>query len=89
MAAPTRPGQSPTQPPDTRVAGTTIVIVVAGMAPQATVPSFRRGDCADAVNRIIDAGLYPEYLSDARTGTAQLAPHQINLHWNDTLRPTW
>ena len=68
--------------------GTTITIVVKGAAPPAVVPVITGKQCAVADGLIVDAGLYPDYKSAARTGTVQLAPPQIGLKWNDKMSLT-
>jgi hypothetical protein len=65
--------------------GTTILIVVKGRAPLAEVPVIVEKPCADGVAMIIEAGLYPNFLTGSRTGTvifSAVAPH---ARWNDTM----
>jgi hypothetical protein len=66
--------------------GTNITIVVKGAAPLATAPNIVGKQCAQAVAMIIDAGLYPDYKSNARTGVvvAPVVP-PVGLHWNDKM----
>lgn len=68
--------------------GTTITIVVKGAAPPAVVPVISGKQCAVAADMIVDAGLYPDYKTAARTGIVQLAPPQVGLRWNDKMSLT-
>jgi hypothetical protein len=68
--------------------GTTIMIFVNGAAPAAVVPVIAGKQCSVADGLIIDAGLYPDYKSAARTGTVLLAPPQLGLKWNDKMTLT-
>jgi hypothetical protein len=68
--------------------GTTITIVVRGVAPPAVVPVITGKQCAVAAGLIIEAGLYPDYKTPARTGIVQPAPLQVGLKWNDKMSLT-
>jgi hypothetical protein len=68
--------------------GATITIFVTGAAPAAVPPVIAGKQCATAAELIIDAGLYPDYKSSARTGTVLVGPPQLNLHWNDKMSLT-
>ena len=65
--------------------GVIVHITVKGQAPPANVPTITGKPCADAAAAVIDAGLFPEFLSDSRTGPAS-APEQHDLHWNDVMQ---
>ena len=47
--------------------GTTVRVLVAGAAPAVEVPDVTGRSCAKAADRLVDAGLYPEY-PQARAG---------------------
>jgi PASTA domain-containing protein len=68
--------------------GTTITIFVKGAAPAAVTPVITGKPCAVAADLIVDAGLYPDYKSAARTGTVLPAPPQLGLKWNDKMALT-
>lgn len=68
--------------------GTTVTIFVKGAAPAATPPVITGKQCGTAAELIVDAGLYPDYKSAARTGTVLLAPPQVGLRWNDKMTLT-
>ncbi len=67
--------------------GARIEIAIKGKPPAAHVPAIDGQACAKAVGMIIDAGLYPEFLTDSRTGAAS-APEQDGLVWNDYMKLT-
>jgi hypothetical protein len=68
--------------------GTTVTIFVKGAAPLAVVPVITGKPCATAADLIVDAGLYPDYKTSARTGVVQSAPPQTGLKWNDKMALT-
>jgi PASTA domain len=68
--------------------GVTVTIFVKGSAPLAVVPAIEGKQCAEAVNMIVDAGLYPDYKTNARTGPVLPAPPQVGLRWNDKMQLT-
>jgi beta-lactam-binding protein with PASTA domain len=68
--------------------GTTITIVVKGAAPPAVIPVITGKQCAVAADLIIDAGLYPDYKTAARTGAVLPAAPQLGLKWNDKMSLT-
>ncbi len=80
-----------TDPPAATVLkpGDTVKILVKGAAPLATVPDVRGLSCSQAAARIVDAGLYPEYLS-GRDGVVlsqdPMASAPKTLRWNDPLK---
>jgi PASTA domain len=65
--------------------GTTILIVVEGRAPLADVPDIVGDPCADGTAMIIEAGLYPNYLTSARTGKVVLTAVLPGARWNDKM----
>ena len=68
--------------------GTNILIVVKGRAPLADVPDIVGEPCADGAAMIIEAGLYPQYLTPARNGRVRPALPQLGLRWNDKMTLT-
>lgn len=67
--------------------GVTVRVVVAGAAPAVEVPDVTGRSCAKAADRLVDAGLYPEY-PEARSGEVhQQEPEAgTELQWNDRVR---
>ena len=68
--------------------GISVTIFVKGTAPLAVVPSIVGKPCSQAADLIVDAGLYPDYKTAARTGTVQPAATPTGLHWNDKMALT-
>lgn len=64
--------------------GTTVQLQVAGPAPAAEVPDVVGKSCADAVDELIDEGLYPRYVT-GRTGkvSRQEPAEDGPARWND------
>ena len=65
--------------------GTTILIVVKGRAPLADVPDIVEKPCTDGVAMIIEAGLYPNFLTGTRTGTVIFSAVLPDARWNDKM----
>ncbi|MGE5156456.1 MAG: PASTA domain-containing protein [Betaproteobacteria bacterium] len=66
--------------------GITVIVIVNGPAPLATVPDLRGKSCSDAAAAIVDAGLYPVYDSGRVGSVLQQSPLSTDppvLHWND------
>ncbi|WP_320068389.1 PASTA domain-containing protein [Micromonospora sp. RTGN7] len=63
--------------------GITVVLYVAGPAPQVSVPDVLDDDCSDAADDLVDEGLYPRYRT-GRTGivTAQDPAPDSPAYWN-------
>lgn len=68
--------------------GTSVTIFVKGTAPLAVVPNIVGKPCSQAADMIVDAGLYPDYKTAARTGTVQPAGTPTGLRWNDKMALT-
>ena len=65
--------------------GDRVRIFVVGTAPLAEIPDILGGDCAEAETKVIDAGLYPRYLTDVRDGEVVEVDDRPDLRWNDEL----
>ena len=65
--------------------GTAILIVVKGRAPLADVPDIVEKPCADGVAMIIEAGLYPNFLTESRTGRVIFSAVLPDARWNDKM----
>lgn len=67
--------------------GVTVRVLVAGAAPPVEVPDVTGASCSKAADRLVDAGLYPEY-PDTRAGEVlQQEPDAgTTLRWNDRVR---
>ncbi|MFG1838383.1 PASTA domain-containing protein [Micromonospora sp. NPDC049175] len=64
--------------------GTTVELQVAGPAPAAEVPDVVGKDCAKAVDKLIDEGLYPRYISGRSGKVARQEPVEGgSARWND------
>jgi hypothetical protein len=77
------PASTPVKP------GDTVKILVKGAAPLATVPDVRGLPCSEAVARIVDAGLYPDYQTGRDGVVLSQNPTAIapkTLRWNDQLQ---
>jgi hypothetical protein len=68
--------------------GVSVTIVVKGTAPLAVVPNIVGKPCSQAADLIVEAGLYPDYKTAARTGTVQPAATPTGLRWNDKMALT-
>jgi hypothetical protein len=68
--------------------GDVVTIVVKGAAPPAVIPVITGKQCAVAAGLIVDAGLYPDYKTAARTGVVLPAAPQLGLKWNDKMSLT-
>ncbi|MCX4469149.1 PASTA domain protein [Micromonospora sp. MW-13] len=69
--------------------GTTVVLHVAGPAPEVSVPDLLDDDCSDAADDLVEEGLYPRYRT-GRTGTvtAQDPEPDSTASWNDVVALT-
>jgi hypothetical protein len=65
--------------------GTKVMIVVKGRAPATDPPDIVGLPCADGHAMIIEAGLYPTYLTASRTGTVVFSVAPPNARWNDAM----
>ncbi|MEO3775808.1 PASTA domain-containing protein [Micromonospora sp. B11E3] len=69
--------------------GTTVTLYVAGPAPALTVPDLLGEDCDDAVDELVDEGLYPRYRTGREgTVTAQHPGPDAPAAWNDEVALT-
>ncbi len=65
--------------------GTNILMVVEGRAPLADVPNIVGETCVDGAAMIIEAGLYPNYLTAGRAGLVVLTAAPPGARWNDKM----
>ena len=63
--------------------GINILIVVEGRAPLADVPDIVGLPCADGTAMIIEAGLYPDFLTGGRKGVVFFSAAPPEARWND------
>ncbi|MBM0279554.1 PASTA domain-containing protein [Micromonospora tarensis] len=64
--------------------GTTVQLQVAGPAPAAEVPDVVGEDCADAVDELVEEGLYPRYVTGRSGKVSRQEPAEDGpARWND------